>query len=137
MLLFRKESHISFYFSVCAVIRLESNILLGGFKVHGQRLTDRWYGYEKVPNDGLDNILIEGVLDVENNNNNNNNHINESQSAPTDDSEIPDDGEDNLLLQELINIENEESVLQRLTAVSVTSSNVEVCRNNSDDNVGG
>ena len=30
----RKESHISFYVSVWAVIRLESNILLGGFKVH-------------------------------------------------------------------------------------------------------
>ena len=98
----------------------------------GQRLTDSWYEYEKVPDDGLDNI--EGVLDIENNNNNH--HINESQSAPTDDSEIPDDGEDSLLLQELINIENEESVLQRLTAVSVTSSNVEVCRNNSYDNVG-
>ena len=34
VLLFRRESHISFYFSVWAVIRLESNIFLGGFKVH-------------------------------------------------------------------------------------------------------
>ena len=34
VLLFRKESHISFYFSVWAAIRLESNIFLGGFKVH-------------------------------------------------------------------------------------------------------
>ena len=31
---FRRESHISFYFSVWAVIRLESGIFLGGFKVH-------------------------------------------------------------------------------------------------------
>ena len=99
----------------------------------GQRLTDSWYGYEKVPDDGLDNIFIEGASNIENNNNN---HIHESQSAPTDDSEIPDDGEDNLLLQELINIENEESILQRLSTVSVTSGNIEVCRNNSDDNVG-
>ena len=100
----------------------------------GQRLTDSWYGYEKVPDDGFDHMFIEGVSDIENNNNNN--HINESQSAPTDNSEIPDDGVDNLLLRELINIENEESVLQRLTEVSVTSSNIEVCRNNSDGNVG-
>ena len=34
VLLSRKESHISLYVSVWAVIRLESNILLGGFKVH-------------------------------------------------------------------------------------------------------
>ena len=34
VLLFRRESHISFYFSVWAVILLESNIFLGGFKVH-------------------------------------------------------------------------------------------------------
>ena len=34
VLLSRKESHISIYVSVWAVIRLESNILLGGFKVH-------------------------------------------------------------------------------------------------------
>ena len=34
VLLFRRESHISFYFSVWAVIRLESSIFLGGFKVH-------------------------------------------------------------------------------------------------------
>ena len=34
VLLSRKESHISIYISVWAVIRLESNILLGGFKVH-------------------------------------------------------------------------------------------------------
>ena len=100
----------------------------------GQRLTDSWYGYEKVPDDGFDHMFIEGVSDIENNKNNN--HINESQSAPTDNSEIPDDGVDNLLLRELINIENEESVLQRLTAVSVMSSNIEVRRNNSDGNVG-
>ena len=34
MVLTGKESRISFYVSVWAVIRLESNILLGGFKVH-------------------------------------------------------------------------------------------------------
>ena len=34
VLLFRRESHISFYFSVLAVIRVESSIFLGGFKVH-------------------------------------------------------------------------------------------------------
>ena len=97
----------------------------------GQRLTDSWYGYEKVPDDGLDNIFIEGASNIENNN-----HVHEAQSVPTDDSEIPDDGEDNLLLQELINIESEESILQRLSTVSVNSGNTEVCRNNGDDNVG-
>ena len=96
----------------------------------GRRLTDSWYGYEKVRDDGLDHMIIEGVSDIENNN------INESQSVSTDNSEIPDDGADNLLLREPINIENEESVLQRLTTVSVNSSNIEVCGNNSDDNVG-
>ena len=40
MLLFRRESHISFYFSVWAVIRLESNILLDGFKVHVTYILD-------------------------------------------------------------------------------------------------
>ena len=73
-------------------------------------------------------MFIEGVSDIENNNNN---HINESQSTPIDNSEIPDDSVDNLLLRELINLENKDSVLQRLTAVSVTS------RNNSVGNVGG
>ena len=86
----------------------------------GQRLTDSWYGYEKVPYDGLDHVFVEGVSDIENNN------INEPQSIGIDNSEIPDDGVDNLLLRELINIENEESVLQRLTGVSVTSRNIEV-----------
>ena len=40
VLLFGKESHISFYFSDWAVIRLESNILLGGFKVHVTNILD-------------------------------------------------------------------------------------------------
>ena len=97
----------------------------------GQRLTDSWYWYEKVPDDGLDDIFIEGASNVENNN-----YIHEPQIAPIDGNEISDDGDDNLLLQELMNMEAEESILQRLRTVSVNSGNIQECRNNDDDNVG-
>ena len=103
-----------------------------------QRLTDSWYGYEKVPNDGLDDIFIEGASNIENNN-----YVHEAEIVPNDD-EIPNDSVDNLLLQELVNIEAEESILQSLRTVSVNSANVGSGRNNNnnidcdnDDNVGG
>ena len=92
----------------------------------GQRLTDSWYGIEKVPNDGFDDIRLQGLSNIENN-----------DSKPFTDgdvnvvpalSEVPNDGEDDLCLQGLLNIENnvdkcDNDVIQSLRNISVNFDN--------------
>ena len=70
----------------------------------GQRLTNSWYGIEKVPNDGLDEVCVQGMLNIENKNyiiNTENGGANLASTV----SEILNDGEDELFLEAELNIE--------------------------------
>ena len=86
----------------------------------GQRLMDSWYGIEKVPDDGFDDICLQGLSNIENN---------YSKGVTDGDanvalamSEIPNDGEDDLCLQGLLDIENND-LIQCLRNISVNFDN--------------
>ena len=92
----------------------------------GQRLTDSWYGIERVSNDGFDDICLQGLSNIENN-------IAKAVTgadvnvAPAG-SEDPNDGQDDLCLQGLSNIENnvdegDNVVIQSLRNISANFDN--------------
>ena len=99
----------------------------------GQRLTDSWYGIEKVPNDGFDDICLQGLSNIENN---------DAKAITGADvnvaparSEVPNDGQDDLCLQGLLNIENnvdegDNDVIRSLRNISVNFDN---CDDDDDD----
>ena len=86
----------------------------------GQRLTDSWYGIEKVPNDGFDDICIQGLSNIENNYSKRVTDVDAKVALAM--SEIPNDGEDDLCLKGILNIENND-LIQSLRNISVNFDN--------------